>query len=458
MNSLPFLPKKYLYYSLLVFLSLISSCGIVSPQVRIKEKVGINPASKISNDFRTAAVYSPLEFRFGGPRPFTFIIEGPGGSINGSNDGWGSPASVINVPAVNGNYNVAVTSNCECQTNVGYSVTWLDPQGNTQWIAGYQMWFWFGGTKVDTFSFNRIPAQPPPFDFSIKLSYSKICGSQDSGIKFECNREISSLSDKTVQLSLEEGELDLLFYDYYENIPLGKTMTTTLDKSGHFSVRLNSPNAGESQEVKVNAFSNGLLRSDTLTVEPSTYIYSIYPDYYALNLLHGQTIPDPFYTYAEDRCTARQLPDSTRYNLNIVKGIQWGHLIDPATGNPVNSISFLSHQSFGEASFEYIADGLNPAETDTAVVRISATDPRILPVDIEIHIRKDTSSHVTAYFEKENLSPGETVNIIIKNVDSDGNVRDYPPETLFEAAVIKGCNTGLINGAGTHLTGIMQPV
>lgn len=61
-------------------------------------------------------------------------------------------------------------------------------------------------------------------------------------------------------------------------------------------------------------------------------------------------------------------------------------------------------------------------------------------------------------FEKETLTPGDTVNIIVKNVDKDGVETDYPPETNFEVAIVSGCGLGLINGTDSHVTSIRQPI
>jgi hypothetical protein len=177
-----------------------------------------------------------------------------------------------------------------------------------------------------------------------------------------------------------------------------------------------------------------------------------------MEVYHGKSIVNWIYTYRRDKCTDNLLPDTTKYILRIIEGTEFGHLIDPVTGNPADLITNLSHTNYGEASFRYVADGVNPVVEDTAIVRIAATDSRIMPCDVTILIREDTTSHVKAYFERENITAGETVNIIIKNVDRYGVERDYPPETLFEAAVIKGCDIGKINGSGTHLAGIRQPL
>ncbi len=302
------------------------------------------------------------------------------------------------------------------------------------------------------------PPPPPAFEFGIDFTKKEICGSQHSQMNFICNKEISSLTDKTVRLNIESGDADVQFYDYYHREPIGKVAIISLEKSGYYSVSLNSPYIGAPKQIIINGSSNGAETKDTLILNPSTFKYTIYPDHEVQNVIHGKEIKNEIYTFSSDKCTDYRLPDSTKYNLSIIKGSQLGHLADPFTDKPVNSISNLAHANFGEAEYKFIADGINPVNRDTAIVRISTTDSRILPADVKVIVKEDTASHVKAYFAKRDLSPGDTVQIIIKNVDRYGNERDYPAETEFEAAIIEGCNTGRINGISTHLTQVKQPI
>ena len=302
------------------------------------------------------------------------------------------------------------------------------------------------------------PPPPPAFEFGIDYTKKEICGSQHSQMNFTCNKEISSLTDKTVRLNIESGDADVQFYDYYHREPIGKVAIISLEKSGYYSVSLNSPYIGAPKQIIINGSSNGAETKDTLILNPSTFKYTIYPDHEVQNVIHGKEIKNEIYTFSSDKCTDYRLPDSTKYNLSIIKGSHLGHLADPFTDKPVNSISNLAHANFGEAEYKFIADGINPVNLDTAIVRISTTDSRILPTDVKVIVKEDTASHVKAYFAKRDLSPGDTVQIIIKNVDRYGNERDYPAETEFEAAIIEGCNTGRINGISTHLTQVKQPI
>ncbi|MCL4549642.1 MAG: penicillin-insensitive murein endopeptidase [Bacteroidetes bacterium] len=163
-----FPPQNFRKQLFTAFLVLLFPPFTLFSQTVIKERVGINPTVKLSA--ATTEDYSPIRFQFGGPRPFNFVIESPSGTVSGSNAGWGAPFSVIEVSAVNGNYKVTVSSSCECQTNVGYSVTWIDPGGYTNWIAGYEMWFYGPSVREDRFTFNRVPPLPPPSQDNIKIS------------------------------------------------------------------------------------------------------------------------------------------------------------------------------------------------------------------------------------------------------------------------------------------------
>ena len=52
--------------------------------------------------------------------------------------------------------------------------------------------------------------------------------------------------------------------------------------------------------------------------------------------------------------------------------------------------------------------------------------------------------NIIAYFDKDTLHTGDTTNIIIKYVDTNGNERDYPDTTHFEIGIVRGCGLGEI--------------
>jgi hypothetical protein len=160
---------KLIFLSAVIFFCFFS---IIDGQTIIKEKVKIQPSLILQYSTNNSNSYEPIMFYFGGPRPFNYSITGPDGTVNGSNAGFGAPISEVPIQAVYGNYHVTVTSTCECNSNVGYWVTWQDTVGNVQWISGYEMWFSYdGGSMVreDSFIFDKVPYTPPE-DIKIKIT------------------------------------------------------------------------------------------------------------------------------------------------------------------------------------------------------------------------------------------------------------------------------------------------
>ena len=71
-------------------------------------------------------------------------------------------------------------------------------------------------------------------------------------------------------------------------------------------------------------------------------------------------------------------------------------------------------------------------------------------------------AYIKAYFEKPELMPGDTSEIIIKMVDEAGNESDYPPGTLFETGIKEGCESGNIltssGETGKFFSSISSPI
>ena len=338
MVSLLLLSKKNPFLLLLILLSLVSTNSMLYSQVKIKEKVGINP---VLPRLSTTTNYSPIEFLFNGARPYSVAVSGPGTiSISGSCAGYGTPLLLLTTPATNGTYQVSVSSGEEYVSTVGFSVTWLAPDGNTRFLAGYEMAFYFGGTRTATFTFNEIPPPPPQFDFQISFDNPLAYANDRSLFIIQYNHD-SEPQDKSVTLSFAAADQDVVFFDEMLQEELGSSITASLDDYDRYSVTCKSLNSSFPKKVKVLGVSNGLQRSDTLTILQSEY--------------------------------------------------------------------------------------------------------------------------VRAYFEKESLSPGDTVNIIVKKVNNKyGWESNYPDTTHFEVGVKEGCGLGMIMDAGgtkrDYFSSIQQPI
>lgn len=71
-------------------------------------------------------------------------------------------------------------------------------------------------------------------------------------------------------------------------------------------------------------------------------------------------------------------------------------------------------------------------------------------------------TYIKAYFERSVLIPGDTVNVIVKKVDKDGNESEFPSGTEFETGIKEGCALGDLlspSGAtGKFFSNISSPI
>jgi len=69
---------------------------------------------------------------------------------------------------------------------------------------------------------------------------------------------------------------------------------------------------------------------------------------------------------------------------------------------------------------------------------------------------------IKAYFDKSTFTAGDTLNVIIKRIDSNGNEIDYPDTTNFEVGIKEGCELGNIltstNQKGGFFSQIRAPI
>ncbi len=70
--------------------------------------------------------------------------------------------------------------------------------------------------------------------------------------------------------------------------------------------------------------------------------------------------------------------------------------------------------------------------------------------------------YVKANFDRTEIIPGDTVNVIVKKVNKEGNGTDFPENTSFEVGIKEGCGTGNIltsNGdVGQYFINVNKPI
>jgi hypothetical protein len=418
--------------------ALVMSNSKLMGQVVIREKVIIKPVPNSDNNLSMEIEYNPLKFSIGGPRGFVYTLSGPEGSISGS----GTHAD--SMTAINGQYTITISSLCECNTNVGWLVTWLDPAGNNQWVAGFEMWFGGQVSKSYTFSFNGIPPEPPtePCDFDFNLDKSEICDtSQLVSMQMYLLSNQNCVTDPDITLSIQSGSVDLEIFNENNNQSCGTTCTFNSADLDQYKLKLNSRFYGSMAEEAVVSISVGdITRKDTLTIlpidNPLHYFMEVDPPNPA-NIVYGSTTGIYAYTRVE-LCGGvyEPLPDDIKYSAKIIKGMNYGTLLyaedSEVQGDILNN---LSHNK-GLLRLGFSADGDTIEESDTIIVRISTTDTEIEPQEVTLII--GLGSSLVIDFLPPTIRVWESSSILIRERKSDGQILGFPPDQLFNFRITEG--------------------
>ena len=153
----------------------------------------------------------------------------------------------------------------------------------------------------------------------------------------------------------------------------------------------------------------------------------------------------------------RYFPMETKLNAEIIKGQEYGSLIDPYTYEKTKMLSNLDHW-FGSAWIDLIADGKSPNQTDTVVIRISTTASEIVPKEINVYIKPPS---VYVYTNPEVVGAADTAEIVVKKRNPVGTLEEFPQGQTFELAVLDGCVNGNIlvgDSLGVYFSDVQLPI
>ena len=419
-----------------IFLLFIFSSVSLYSQTRIKEKVIINPTkSQATGNFSTQD-YPPLEFQIGGPLPFTATITGPNGAVSGSGGGGTQPYWITDIPAVNGFYQISVSTNLEAGqiSNVECTVSWGGPGIFTEahYISNS------GGssaaivTTTFSFTFNGI-SEPTPFNFYFFPDPAYLCGLEKSDLFVYPNMDINSLSDKNIQFAIQSGAPDLVFYNKLTGQSLGSSTITRLDNTGNIGIKLNSPFTGTKQWIKVSAFSNDSTRIDSIFVSPSSPGYSFFTENNFLETMHTSKIPLAI-ELINTTCYDPRSLDTSKIIVTIVEGQNLGHLKDRFSNSLFTSITNPYHDD-GKILLDFVADGDELPVSDTVVVSVTSTNPEVEPLNIRIKVYPQK---IIVTFIPSTIAPGDTANVILKKKTGDGSLSDFPQDRQYDIKLTDG--------------------
>ena len=439
--------------ALLILISFFSLWDLF-PQVTIKEKVEIKPRESFNNSLLTEHT---IVFNLQWDRP----------GVQAAVVGVSIPCQSV---GADWQYGVSISLTVE---NARAGLYWFQPRVNQNPYDTTNFYYqlYFDGVIVrngsavliGAFSSGSYPhfdvQYTPPLisDYSFNLLSNELCyrkfGELDIGTSNNCATGISwNSSTNLINLSITSGQEFASFYHYDFNsyFPtvelLGDNIEVTLAELEDISLEQDSLFNGSNVKVNVRAEWGGLIKTDSATAYPaSEYIVSA-ESFGVEEINAGEEVFMELDVLTDLNCSFC-LPLYETYNAQIIKGGEYGSLIDPVSGESVQSLTGIEQYTFGPgmpcgiASLDYIADGISADMEDSIIIRISTSDPQIQPTDKLFLIQP---SLVLVTITPDKLSPGDTASIVIKKRNPDGTIEDFPPDQTFEIGIAEGCLGNLL--------------
>ncbi len=256
-----------------------------------------------------------------------------------------------------------------------------------------------------------------------------------------------------MSINIIEGSEFAVLFDKSTGAELGSTtQLSDYDNISNVGIKRinNAPKAQTIQSVKVESNINGV--KDTSEIyyfpEESEIETEIYPE--AITIGERSNIHVRLYNYCN-------ISFETKINLMIIKGSEYGSLIDPYTNERTKTLTNLDNW-WGNVWVDYIADGKSPLKTDSVIIRISTSDSTIVTKELTFYINP---SPIYVYTNPEVVSAADTAEVIIKKRNPDGSLEDFPSGQTFELSVVDGCINGNIlvgDSLGVYFSDAQEPI
>ncbi|MCZ7610166.1 MAG: hypothetical protein M5U17_08345 [Ignavibacterium sp.] len=147
------------------------------------------------------------------------------------------------------------------------------------------------------------------------------------------------------------------------------------------------------------------------------------------------------------------LPDTTKYNVEIITGSDFGNLVNNTTSDSGQVLNDLPH-NYGCLD-QIILRTNDQIQADSEIkIRVSTSDPSIEPIEITF------TNLLVVNIVPETIAPGDSAQIIPKMKNPDGSLSDFPIEQTFEIGMLDGCALGMIKTAtdsGVYVDAALQP-
>ncbi len=314
-----------------------------------------------------------------------------------------------------------------------------------------------GGFNSGSYPYFNVQYTPPLVsDYSFNLVSNELCykkfGELGISTSNNCATGVSWNSSTNLNLTITSGQEFASFYhydfsSYFPTIELlGDNIEVTLAELEDISLEQDSLFNGSNVKVNVQAEWGAIIKIDSATAYPASE-YVVSAESYGVEEINtGDEVFMELNVLSDLNC-GFCLPLYETYNAQIIKGGEYGSLVDPVTGESVQSLTGIEQYTFGPgqpcgvADLDYIADGVSTDVEDSVIIRISTSDPQIQPTD-KLFLIKPSPVYVT--ITPDTLAPGDTASIIIKKRNPDGTIEDFPDDQFLEVGMLTGCLSGII--------------
>ncbi len=433
-----FLVSRFSFLAISVFLIATSA----SAQIKIKEKVEINPQNLIAPDaplsnhtIRVDMQWSPVSL----PGWIMFY------DLQCDTNDYSSAHSTT------GTNSYSLTSlgyeNYQIQLRFGS----LDPNQPT--ITGaYQLYY--DEQLIQTANFQAQPASYSNFayfnihylspvltDYTFSIYTTELCPGSYEDINIttssNCNAvaEINTEQD-SITLTIEDGRE---FVSLFKNNQKADTLKFMYNELGSVKLRLDSINTGTSP-INVSIKSNwaGMIKNQQLVINPQEQYQIRVPDQ-PIIVSSGSAVGVKIEPYNRGICLP-YISENIRYTALIKKGSSRGLLYDYDTGQSGDTLTSLTPQEDGEKYLDFITEGEILNEEDTVIIKIFANDVNIDTTEAVIIIYPND---LVVQIIPPVISQGDTARVVLKKRGVNG-LEEFAPDKLFNVEIVQGLEYGLI--------------
>lgn len=239
-----------------------------------------------------------------------------------------------------------------------------------------------------------------------------------------------------IKLTIEPEIESVSLFNWETRDTVGWSQTVRLDEASNYYVAL-LPDyySNEERIIKVTASYKSYNKSDTLRIPPRYYSILTEPTRVYMNWLNKNVDVFGFLGDWEE-----PLPDTIQYNLEILNDNRLIDVILWNTGEKGKLFYNIPHD-YGYFGFEVIPTSEKPLNDDTLKIRISTTDPRINPAEVEVIY---PAQRMLVEFNPKTIMPGDTADVILKKIEENGSLSNFPQDQLFDFRIIGGEHYGTI--------------